>query len=95
MLYYNCSKEGTVEVRYVLELNINKFNELQGDMTDIDMACKLGVSRTQLWRIKNKKSSVGEKFIAAFMRQYPNLKVEDYFFTNGVAFQEHNINKKS
>lgn len=73
----------------MLELDVKKFNELQGNITDIEMARKLKVSRTQLWRIKNKKSSVGEKFIAAFMETYPSLKIEDYFFTNSVAFQEH------
>ena len=72
----------------LLELNIEKFNELQGEMTDVDMANRLGVSRTQLWRIKNKKSNVGEKFISSFMKAYPNKKVEDYFFTGGVAFPE-------
>lgn len=72
----------------MIGLNIRMFNELQGNMTDVDMATKLKVSRTQLWRIKNRKSNVGEKFIAAFMEVYPNLKIEDYFFTNSVAFQE-------
>lgn len=77
----------------MIELNIDKFNELQGDMTDIDMAKKLKISRTQLWRIKNKKTGVGEKFIAAFMKEFPNEKIDDYFFTKNVAFQQRNKDK--
>lgn len=74
----------------MIELNVKKFNELQGSMTDVDMAKKLDISRTQLWRIKNKKTSVGQKFIAAFMKEYPKEKIEDYFLANTVPFQEHN-----
>lgn len=74
----------------LIELNIEKFNELQGNMTDVDMAKRLNISRTQLWRIKNKKTSVGEKFIAAFMKEFPNEKIEDYFLASGVAFQKQN-----
>lgn len=74
----------------LIELNVEMFNKLQGNMTDIDMSIKLSISRTQLWRVKNKKTSVGQKFIAAFMRTYPNEKIEDYFLANDVAFPEHN-----
>lgn len=74
----------------LLELNVEEFNKLQGNMTDIDMARKLEISRTQLWRIKNKKTSVGQKFIAAFMRAYPEEKIEDFFLAESVACQEHN-----
>lgn len=76
----------------LLELNVEKFNRLQGQMTDVDMAKKLNISRTQLWRIKNKKTSVGQKFIASFMTEYPKEKVEDYFLTNSVPFRERNGN---
>lgn len=71
-------KQGVV---ILLELNVEKFNKLQGDMTDIDMAKKLGISRTQIWRIKNKKTSVGQKFIIAFMKEYPEEKIENFFFS--------------
>lgn len=72
----------------MIQLNVEKFLELQGDMTDVDMAKKLNISRTQLWRIKNQKTGVGEKFIAAFMKEFPNETIDDYFFTNDVAFLE-------
>ncbi|WP_312906810.1 hypothetical protein [Tissierella praeacuta] len=77
----------------MLELNLEEFDKLQGDMTDIDMAKKLEISRTQLWRIKNKKTSVGQKFIAAFMRAYPEEKINKFFLTENVAFPEHNEHK--
>lgn len=74
----------------MIYLNVEKFNKLQGNMTDMEMAKRLNISRTQLWRIKNNKTGVGEKFIAAFMREFPNEKIDDYFFTSTVAFQEYN-----
>lgn len=65
----------------LLELNIEGFNKLQGNMTDVDMAKKLDISRTQLWRVKTKRTNVGQKFIAAFMKAYPNEKIENFFFS--------------
>lgn len=50
-----------------------------------NFALKLGVSRTQLWRILNSKTAVGAEFLSKFFNTYPNLKFEEYFFVNSVA----------
>lgn len=65
-------------------LNISAFNKLQGEISNRNMANKLGISRTQLWRIKN-GSSVGEKFISKFMIAYPQENIGDYFFCGTVT----------
>ena len=53
---------------------------LQGDMSDLEFCEKTGVSRTQLWRIKTGKSSVGADFIAKILKYYPEETFESLFF---------------
>jgi transcriptional regulator with XRE-family HTH domain len=67
-----------------IRLNLSNFLKLQGDMTEVEMAKKLNVSRSQLWRIKKKSSAVGQEFIIKFKKAYPNEKFEDYFFIENV-----------
>lgn len=74
----------------MLCVNIEKMYELQGDMTDTDFAKKLGISRSQLWRVRNKKSSVGAEFIVKFKNCYPEENTDDYFFTSNVPLKEQN-----
>ena len=72
-------------VDMVLRLNLKAFEELQGDMTDIEFANHLGISRSQLFRVRNGKSFVGENFIEKFMICYPDKSVNEYFFPDYVA----------
>jgi DNA-binding Xre family transcriptional regulator len=61
-----------------IKLNATALWELQGQTSETEYAEKLGVSRTQLWRVKTGKP-VGQKFIAKFKTLYPEKKIEDYF----------------
>lgn len=36
----------------MIRMNVNAFLKLQGDISDAAFARKLGVSRSQLWRIR-------------------------------------------
>ena len=65
----------------MIRLNLSNFIKLQKDMTEVDMAEKLKISRSQLWRIKKKSCSVGEKFISRFRETFPDESFDDYFFT--------------
>ena len=65
----------------MIRLNLCKFMNLQKEMTEVDMAKKLRISRSQLWRIKKKNCSVGEKFISGFREAFPQESFDDYFFT--------------
>lgn len=63
----------------MIQIKKNEFLKLQGDMTEEEFAKKLNVSRTQIWRVKNNKSKVGEDFISAFKTAYPDLLLENFF----------------
>ena len=71
----------------MLTINLEKFNELMKNeaLTVTGFAKKIGVSRTQVWRIFNSKSQPGSEFIAKFKRAYPSKKLDEYFFNSDVA----------
>ncbi len=69
----------------MIRIREEKFWELQGEQTDEAFSKKLGVSRTQLWRIKTGKASVGAGFLERFMGCYPELPLNDYFFISSDA----------
>ena len=71
-----------------IRLNLANFLKLQGDLTEVEMAKKLNVSRSQLWRIKTKSSAVGQEFIAKFKNAYPNEPFEKYFFIESVELNQ-------
>ena len=58
-------------------------------MTEVEMAKKINVSRSQLWRIKKKNSAVGQEFIVKFKKAYPNEPFEKYFFVESVELNQH------
>ena len=66
----------------MLCVNIDKLYELQGEMNETQMAKKLGISRSQLWRIKTGHSSVGQEFIAKFKKSFPEIRIDDIFFVS-------------
>ena len=68
----------------MIRMKVNAFLKLQGDISDAAFARKLGVSRSQLWRIRTEKSAVGGDFIEKFMLAYPEKTVNDYFFAETV-----------
>lgn len=72
-----------------IRLNMSKFLELQGDMTEAEMADKLNVSRSHLWRLKKKNSAVGQEFIMKFKNTFPNKSFDDYFFIEDVELNQH------
>ena len=59
---------------------MEKLYKLQGNDSDAVFAKKLGIGRSQLWRIKTKKNKVGSKFIQGFMKAFPKENIKDYFF---------------
>ncbi|WP_461206104.1 hypothetical protein [Clostridium sp. DL1XJH146] len=82
-------KHSTNKVSSTIRLNMSNFLTLQGDMTEIEMAQKLTLSRSQLWRIKKKSSAVGQEFISKFKMAYPNEPFEKYFFVESVELNQH------
>lgn len=68
----------------MIRINRDQFYILQGELTDTAFAKQLGVSRSQLWRIKNRRCAVGIDFMEKFMIAYPDRSLSDYFFTDYV-----------
>ena len=68
----------------MIRMNVKAFLELQGDISDAAFARKMGISRSQLWRIRTEKSAVGGDFIEKFMLCFPEKSVNDYFFAVAV-----------
>ena len=56
-------------------VNVEKLMKLQGDMTDAQFAKELGVSRTQLWRVRNGYSVPGPGFLQKFKARYPTERI--------------------
>lgn len=71
----------------MIKINKQSFEELMREesLSATKFAEKVGISRSQFWRILNERSSVGEGFISKFKRQYPNEPFEKYFFSDSVA----------
>ncbi len=64
----------------MIHINVEKFYELQGELTDTAFAKKIGISRSQLWRARTGHSSVGSEFLVKFKKAFPQVNIEEYFF---------------
>lgn len=71
-------------------VDVDRLYRLQGDLTDTAFSKKIGISRSQLWRIRTRRSSAGTEFLAKFKAAYPEERIEDYiFFETSVPSKEH------
>lgn len=73
----------------MLCVNMDKLYELQGELNETQMARKLEISRSQLWRIKTNHSAVGPEFITKFKKAYPEENIGDIFFISDVPLNQH------
>ncbi|SFR15417.1 helix-turn-helix domain-containing protein [Desulfoscipio geothermicus] len=73
-------------------IKINVLEKLQSDksLSDSQLASKIGVDYSLLWRIKTGRSKPGQKFIAKLLTVFPEIKFEDIFFLENMShgFQE-------
>lgn len=65
----------------VLVANTKEFNKLKKELglNYTQLAKKIGVSRTQLWRVLNQQCVPGEQFITGFKIAFPNYEFEKFF----------------
>jgi transcriptional regulator with XRE-family HTH domain len=65
-----------------IKVKIDALEKLQRDysLNDTELAIKIGIDRTQLWRLKTDRSVPGEDFIAKILTAFPDKKFEDLFF---------------
>ncbi len=79
----------------MLCVKMDKLYELQGNLNETQMARKLEVSRSQLWRIKTNHSAVGPEFITKFKKAYPEVSITDIFFVSDVPLNQHKSTKRT
>ena len=65
----------------MIAINLDMLRFLQGDMTDTAFSKKTGISRTQLWRIRQKPSSFGPDFIERIIISYPGINLNEFFIS--------------
>jgi transcriptional regulator with XRE-family HTH domain len=77
-------------------LNIQKLESLQKERnwTDTELAKRLGISRSRLWRAKLPKDhphycSPGESFIAGVLKTFPEVNFDEIFFLDNVCSGVH------
>jgi hypothetical protein len=70
-----------------IKLKLAKFNEVvkQEKWSDGELAIKMGVSTTQIWRVRlpdddPRHNDPGGEFIAGVLTAFPGLKFNDIFF---------------
>ena len=65
----------------MIAINLDMLRFLQGDMTDTAFSKKTGISRTQLWRIRQKPSSFGPDFIERIIISYLGINLNEFFIS--------------
>ena len=69
-------------------IKLEELEKLKSGMSDTEFSKKLGISRSQLWRAINERSSVGEAFIESLLRHFPEASFEDIFFIQDAPLTE-------
>ncbi|MED5040681.1 helix-turn-helix transcriptional regulator [Geobacillus stearothermophilus] len=79
-----------------LSLNIEKLEQLQKqrNWSDTELAKRIGVSRSRLWRAKLPKDHPyycypGETFIAGVLKAFPEVSFEEIFFLDDLCSGVH------
>ena len=62
-----------------LRFNTGRLLELQGLKSDMDLAKELGVSRSQLYRIRSGECFPGRRFLESLAENYPQFPVSAFF----------------
>ena len=71
----------------MVKINREAFERLQAqyDMNDTELAHKMGINRTQVWRVKAGKNDPGTDFVAGALRAFPGVKFDELFILPDVV----------
>ena len=69
----------------VIRLKKDVFNKITKTITNEELAKRMKISSTQLWRIMlpdedSRHNDPGENFIAGLLASFPEIKFEDIFY---------------
>lgn len=62
--------------------------QAENNWNDTVLAEKIGVNRTQVWRVKEGRNEPGREFIAGVLRAFPDASFDEFFHVPG-ALREH------
>lgn len=60
--------------------NILETIQCEHSLNDAQLATKIGIDYTGLWRIKTGRNKPGEQFVAKILAAFPGLTFEEVFF---------------
>lgn len=63
-------------------------------LNDTELALKMGMNRTQIWRVKEGYNEPGKNFIAGVLKVFPDASFDDLFFIPG-ASRPRNIKEQT
>lgn len=68
-----------------VKLRTEIFDDITKGLTDLEISKKMGISTTQLWRVRlpdndPRHNDPGTDFIAGALRAFPDRKFEELFF---------------
>ena len=71
----------------MVKLNREALEKLQAkhNINDTELANKMGINRTQVWRVKVGKNDPGTDFVAGALRAFPGVKFDELFILPDVV----------
>lgn len=74
-----------------VNIRVEKLEELQrkANLTETELAQRIGVDRTTIYRVKRGKSAPGEDFIAGALKAFPEISFDELFFLGKVLQSSH------
>lgn len=72
----------------IFELHINSYKNLS------ELAQAMGISISQIYRVREGKRRINEKFIVGAVRAFPDHKLDDLFFLAPEVPAVNNISQK-
>ena len=69
----------------MIKLKVDTFKELTNELKDNELAKKMNISTTQLWRVRlpdedPRHNDPGQDFVAGALKAFPEKRFEDLFF---------------
>lgn len=71
----------------VIKIKDGVLEEIQDKykLNDSELALKIGIDYSMLWRIKTNRNKPGQQFVARMLDAFPDLSFEEIFFLDGTS----------
>lgn len=68
----------------LLKRNVFEEYQFKEGWSDSELAKKMGVNKTQVWRVKGGHNNPGRDFIAGALKAFPQASFDELFYLPGV-----------